>query len=117
MKKLLLASLVTAVYLSGTAQADTKSYTPPAKTGYVYIIGTHNVNPFGHAKTADVNINWGSWSRSGSIKSVVKSGCSLDGGSGFVIRLYHSKADSYPITASSNGNIKRIYQGSQPRPS
>lgn len=95
-----------------TVRADSRTFTPPAEKGKIYIIvkfaGTSDIVP----KNVKINIKWGSWQRSGTFNS----GGGRTPKSGFVIRLDHKKNDSVPLTVStsSEARIVDIYQGGEP---
>lgn len=92
--------------------ADSRTYTPPAEKGKVYVIvsfaGASNVVP----KDVRVSVKWGSWQKSGAFNS----GGGRTPKEGVIIRLNHTKNDSVPltVTASSEARIDNIYQGGEP---
>jgi len=95
-----------------TVWADSRTYTPPAEKGKIYVIvrfgGASGIVP----KDIKVNIKWGGWQKSGAFNS----GGGRTPKKGFVIRLDHKKNDSIPITVtvSGEGRIDNIYQGGEP---
>lgn len=116
MKKLFTLPLaITALLLMSTVQANTLVYTPPAEIGNVYVVVNYNKSPIGTPIKTSVNINWGGWSKTGSFSTTDSRGCgAIMSTFGFVIKLYHSKKDSYAISATSDGKVVSVSQGNAP---
>jgi len=94
-----------------TVWADSRSYTPPAQKGNIYIVIRFTKGGGVLPQDTNVSIRWGNWSKSGRFNP----GGGRTGKDGFVIRLRHAKNDSVPLTVSTDGSIQNIYQGDEPR--
>lgn len=93
--------------------AATVTYTPPAQTGTIYTVINYK-RVFGTAVNTSLSVAWGTFRRSGTISAPVGS-CSQSTPAGFVLRLQHTKADSVPLTVTTDGTFVRTpYQGTAP---
>jgi hypothetical protein len=107
----LLLSVLTV--LTSTAWAATITYTPPPQTGTVYTVINYK-RVFGTAVDTSLSVVWGTFQRSGTISSPLGS-CSQSIPAGFVLTLQHTKADSVPLTVSTDGTfVSGPYQGVAP---
>lgn len=93
-----------------TTLAESRTWTPPAEKGNVYVIVRFTKGGGVLPQDTNVSVRWGSWSKSGRFNP---------GGDtlpkyGFVIKLRHTKNDSVPLTVSTDGRIENIYQGDPP---
>lgn len=104
----LMVSLVLTTLLPLNVWADSRTYTPPAEKGQIWIVIRHR-KPYPPMDTK-VSVNWGKWSKSASINP----GGFRSSYDGVVIQLKHSKNDSVPLTVSTDGSIVSIFQGDAP---
>jgi hypothetical protein len=104
----LVGILFCAVAFPLTVWADSKTYTPPAEKGEIWIVVRHKKS-FPPGKT-NVSVRWGSWSKSGRFDA----SAGRYSYEGIVIRLNHKKNDSVPLTVSTDGSIVNVYQGGEP---
>lgn len=89
------------------------TYTPPPRSGTIYTVIDYK-RSLGTTRPTAVSVSWGSFNRSGTIASPLDS-CSQAVHSGFVLTLQHLKADSVPLTVSTDGTfIRTPYQGAAP---
>ena len=114
MKRKLLAAffcLYSLIILPVSALADSRSYTPPARKGYVYIVIRYKSLT---GQDTNVSVRWGGYSRSGRFTPAraLLPGRGIP--SGFVLRLEHKKNDSIPIDVETDGRILSIAQSDQP---
>jgi hypothetical protein len=107
---LLMLNILLLVPLS--VSADTCTYRPPAKKGYIYVAVKFKPYKSGdfYPKTK-VKITWGSFQREKSYSAGV---FRTSGTSGVVIRLSHNNNDSVPLTVETDGSIVWIEQDKQP---
>lgn len=116
MFKNLFRGLLTAVLVTSLVTitlADSRSYTPPAETGTVYIIVRYRQG-FGPQPTK-ISVRWGGYSLDETFsppKKLLLPGSGIP--EGFVIRLKHTKKDSLRIDVQTDGSIVNIYQGGEP---
>lgn len=88
-------------------------YTPPARTGTIYTVINYK-RVFGTTVNTSLSVAWGAYRRNGSISAPTGS-CSQSTLAGFVLKLQHTKADSIPLTVSTDGTFVRgPYQGTAP---
>lgn len=105
--------LTTLMTLASTAWGATVTYTPPAQTGTIYTVIDYK-RVFGTTVNTSLSVAWGTFNRSGTISAPFNS-CSQTIPAGFVLTLQHTKADSVPLTVSTDGTFVRgPYQGSAP---
>jgi len=103
----MLAAVTSAVW------AATATYTPPPQTGTIYTVINYK-RAFGTTVGTFVSVTWGTFQKSGTISAPLGS-CSQSIPSGFVLKLQHTKADSVPLTVSTDGTFVRTpYQGAAP---
>jgi hypothetical protein len=89
------------------------TYTPPAQTGTIYTVINYK-RSLGTAVNTSLSVVWGTFQRSGPISAPLDS-CSQSIPAGFVLKLQHTKADSVPLTVSTDGTFARTpYQGAAP---
>jgi hypothetical protein len=91
--------------------ADSRTYIPPKATGYIYIVIDYKLSSLGLPQRTQASVAWGAYNRSSSISPPIGS---FSIPQGFVIRLWHSKADSIPLNVSTDGRIRSCAQGSPP---
>jgi len=104
--------LLGVLFISSVSWADSKTYTPPSKKGYVYTVINFQ-KKYGLPKKSSAFVVWGNWKKNGSISPGSTSYAATM--KGFVIRLTHKKADSWPLTVTTTGTIvKGPYQGNPP---
>jgi len=105
--------LLLAFLTSMAAWAATVTYKPPAQTGVIYTVINYK-RVFGTTQNTSVSVAWGTFRKSATVPSPLGS-CSQSSPSGFVLRLNHLKADSVPLTLTTDGTIVRgPYQGAAP---
>lgn len=101
------------VLAAASAWAVTVTWTPPAQVGDVYTVIDYR-RSFGTTQATSVSVAWGTFNKSATISAPLDS-CSQAVHSGFVLKLRHLKADSIPLTLTTNGTILMgPYQGSAP---
>ncbi|MBI4701296.1 MAG: hypothetical protein HY744_09075 [Deltaproteobacteria bacterium] len=107
MKRFAMALGATAVVaVAVSAIADSRSYTPPPKTGDIYTVIKFKWSGFGTTQDTKVTAKWGSWSKSGTIGTVkVPPTCGVSKDSGLVLKLKHQKPDAIPLTITTDGTI------------
>lgn len=112
--KLLTMSIGSLLCISWVAFADSRTYRPPAETGYIYAVITYKRTAL-RTETTNVSVRWGGYNRSGSVSPPqVLPGRALSA-KGFVLRLKHAKNDSVPLTVETDGRlIQGPYQGNPP---
>ena len=119
MKKLMLSiALATIVCAAPKAFADdTRTETPPAEPGDIYIIFHYAKNVFGSIADTWVTVDWGGYSHTDSYQpSWWSTACGIPENCEFVIKLRHRSSDQIPLTVRTNGQIlEGPYQGSAPR--
>ena len=96
--------------LAAAGSVDHRSYQPPARPGYIYMVVRYADAGDVPGPTA-VTVTWGAWRGTASFVPPPPAGAD----SGVVIRLTHHKADSVPLTVDTNGRIVLgPYQGDAP---
>ena len=99
---------------SALAVAATATYTPPPQPGTVYVVVAYK---FGlKLDKTTVAAKWGGWSKQETFTPPGLAGtCMLNLAAGVVIKMSHAKADSIPLTVSTDGTIVTgPFQGSPP---
>jgi hypothetical protein len=95
--------------LAAAGALDRRSYTPPPRPGYIYVVVAYAA-----AEPTRVNVAWGTWRGTASFP---RASPGPGGGptTGVVIRMRHHKADSVPLTVETSGRIiLGPYQGDPP---
>ncbi len=106
-----LTLILTILWVPMVVRADYRSWPPPAKKGYVYVVIKYKTLA---GQPTNVKITWGNWSNSGQFTAarLLLPGRGVP--SGFIIRLEHKKADSIPIELETDGRIFGISQPDSP---
>lgn len=90
--------------------ADTRTYTPPAKQGVIFIVITaKGYSSRNVSHSTRVSVKWGGYSRSKSFPSMTR----MTPMRGIVIRLRHDNKDSVPLTVTTDGTIQFLEQTSR----
>jgi hypothetical protein len=89
---------------------NSKSYTPPAEIGDIYIVVKYKLT-MGTPVDTKITGKWGTWTNTATMKIPAAMGCAPEG---VVIKLKHSKPDQVPLTIDSNGAIISILQSNTP---
>lgn len=103
---------------SAIALADSRSYTPPAEKGDVYVVIRYRTaGSMGgmYAQRTSVSVTWGRYNRSGSVNPPQILPGRAVAAKGFVLKLRHTKNDSVQLTVETDGRIVQgPYQGDPP---
>lgn len=112
--KLWLLAAVALLSISFVALGDSRTYRPPAQSGYIYTVISYKRTAL-RTETTNVSVRWGGYNRSGSVSPPqVLPGRALSA-KGFVLRLRHSKNDSVTLAVETDGRIVQgPFQGNPP---
>lgn len=117
-RKALVVSLITGVVLAAAvAAADSNSYTPPPERGDIYIVIRYRQGGMGgmYPQRTRVAVSWGRWNKSDSVIPPQIPPNRAFGAKGFVLKVRHTKIDSFPLTVETDGRIEQgLYQGEAP---
>ncbi|MBC7929140.1 MAG: hypothetical protein H7Z38_01070 [Rubrivivax sp.] len=98
--------------------ADSRSYTPPAEKGEIYVVIRYRTaGSMGgmYAQRTNVSVAWGRFNKSGSVNPPQVLPGRAIAAKGFVLKLRHTKNDSVSLTVETDGRIVQgPYQGGAP---
>jgi hypothetical protein len=87
-------------------QESSKGYRPPSVPGDIYIVARKTSK----GQLSYIKVEWGEWQ--------LKEPIEVIGKEGIVLRLKHTKPDSYPLTVTTDGEIldlKQYQNGEAPK--
>lgn len=113
-RRLIFVTVLTLLGISFVALADSRGYTPPAQTGYIYTVINYKRTAL-KTETTSISVRWGGYNKSDSVRPPqILPGRALSA-KGFILRLRHTKNDAVPLTVETNGRIIHgPYQGDPP---
>ena len=98
--------------------ADSRTYTPPAEKGEIYVVIRYRTaGSMGgmYAQRTNFSVTWGRYNKSGSVAPPQVLPGRAIAARGFVLKLRHTKNDSERLVIETDGRIVQgPYQGAAP---
>jgi hypothetical protein len=116
----LLVTVVVALIIAatGVVLADSRTYTPPAEKGDIYVVIRYRTaGSMGgmYAQRTSLSVAWGRYNKSGSVNPPQVLPGRAIAAKGFVLKLRHTKNDSVQLAVETDGRIVQgPYQGTAP---